>query len=119
LILFTVLSVSFYVLFVRPTVLAKQFVQAVNSGDFSTLETMTAGDSWSMLQDLQSYHKEFTFENCKVSAEAKPCTWRDIYKFRRRVNLHIAFPPGVINAPNALENFVVAHINSVKWGGEP
>jgi hypothetical protein len=119
LILFTVLSVTFYVLFIRPTGLAKQFVHATNSGDFSTLKTMTAGSSWSMLQDLQSYHKDFTFENCKVSAEVKPSTWRDVYKFRRKVNLHIAFPPGVINAPDALDNFLVVHINSISWGEEP
>jgi hypothetical protein len=119
LILFTVLSVSFYVLFIRPTALAKRFVRATNSGDFSALKTMSAGSSGSMLEDLQSWHKDFTFENCKVSAEVKPRTWRDIYMFRRKVNLHIAFPPGVIKAPDALENFLVVHINSITWGEEP
>jgi len=119
LILFTVLSVSFYVLFVRPTVLAKQFVQAANSGDFSALKTMTAGSTEGMLEDVQSYHKDFTFENCKVSADVKPCTWRDVYKFRRKVTLHIAFPPGVIRSPSALDNFLVVHINSIPWGEEP
>jgi hypothetical protein len=119
LIAFTVLSVSFYVLFIRPTALAKELVNATNCGDFSTLKTMTAGSSSSMLEDLQSYHKDFTFENCKVSAEVRPSTWRDIYKFRRKVNIRIAFPPGVIKAPDSLDNYLVVHINSIRWGEEP
>jgi hypothetical protein len=116
---FTVFSVFFYALFIRPTVLAKQLVKATNSGDFSTLKSMRSGSSWSMLEDLQSWHKDLTFENCKVSAEVKPPTWRDIYKFRRKVNLHLVFPKGIIDAPNSLDNYLVVHINGVTWGEEP
>lgn len=118
LILFTVLSVSFYVLFVRPTSLAKQLVNETNSGNFATLKMMTAG-STSMLDDLQSYHKDFTFENCKVSAKVRTSTWRDIYSFRRKVDIRIDFPPGFVQAPSSLNNFVTVHFNSIKWGEEP
>jgi hypothetical protein len=117
-VLFTVLSVSFYVLFIRPTSLAKQFVNETNVGNFATLKTMTAG-STSMLDDLQSYHKDFTFENCKISADVRPSTWRDIYSFRRKVNVRIDFPPGFINGPSSLDNFLTVHLNSIKWGDEP
>src|SRR3954465_6455405 len=104
-VLFTVLSVSFYVLFIRPTSLAKQFVNETNVGNFATLKTMTAG-STSMLDDLQSYHKDFAFENCKISADVRPSTWRDIYSFRRKVNVRIDFPPGFIKGPPSLDNFL-------------
>jgi hypothetical protein len=73
-----------------------------------------------MLEDLQSYNKDYTFENCKVTAELKPRTWRDIYKFRRNVVVQIEFPKGHDNSNvTALENLLVVHLNSIMWGEEP
>jgi hypothetical protein len=117
----TVLSVVFYALFIHPTISAHRFVDAVNSGDFSGVKELRAGGSGSstMLEDLQSWNKEYTFENCKVSAELKPRTWRDVNKFRRIVWIHIAFPPGIKQGPTSLDNVLVVHINGVTWGGEP
>jgi len=83
----TALSVLLYALIIHPTVRANQFVNAIKNGDFSTLEVMRPnGGNITMLEDLQSWHKSFTFENCKVSAEINPRTWRDVYKCRRKID---------------------------------
>lgn len=114
----TACSVIFY-LCVRPTIVAHQFAADIKEGKLSQLVNMAAGSSWTMLEDLQSWHKDLTFENCKVSAEVAPITWRDMYKFRRKITLNIELPATIVKTPNALNNFLVAHLAHVSWGDEP
>jgi hypothetical protein len=114
LIAFTLIAIALYVFFVHPTVAANRFVGAVNRDDFRELTAL------GMLKDLKSISKDFSFENCTVSAELKPRTWRDLYKFRRKVLVHIAFPKGqTADRASALRNYVVVHIDRVSWGEEP
>jgi hypothetical protein len=114
LIAFTLIAIGLYVLFVHPTVAAHRFVGTVNRGDFRELVSL------GMLNDLKSIRKDFSFENCTVSAELRPRTWRDVYKFRRKALVHIDYPKGQIaDGASALENFVVVHINRASWGEEP
>lgn len=77
LIAFTVLSVFFYALVVRPTVIAKQFVSSVNRGD---------------LAELQLLHEEsvqpWPFVTGSVYAELVPLKWTDFKLFRRKIAIN-------------------------------
>jgi hypothetical protein len=98
---------------VRPTVLANRFVKVINSGDYDDLHSL------GMLNAMQSYDKEYTFENVKTNAELKPLAWRDVYKFRRKVWVRITFPKGHRGRESGFVIYVVAHLNGCKWGDEP
>jgi hypothetical protein len=110
----SLVAVALYVFFVHPTVRANRFVDAINGGDFRELTTL------GMLKDLKSFSQDFSFENCTVSAELKPRTWRDVYKFRRKALVRIDFPKGqTADRASALRNYVMVHIDRVSWGDEP
>jgi hypothetical protein len=114
LVAFTLVAVVLYVLFVHPTIAANRFVAAVNRGDFSQLESL------GLLRNLQTYNKDYTFEKVTVRAKLKPRAWRDVYKFRRNVDVRVAFPKGEsAGGANGCVDYVVVHINGATWGREP
>ena len=109
LIAFTLVAVALYVFFVHPTVRANRFVGAINGGEFGELKALRMTEKLGV-----------SLEDCKVSAEVKPRTWRDVYKFRRKALVHVAFPNGVvIDGATAGRYYVTVHIDRVTWGDEP
>lgn len=88
---FTLFTVVLYVLFVRPTVLAKQFAGAINRADGGELETVTL-NGISLRTRMSKIAPRVTYSptNVKAMAALVPQTWRDVWKFRRIVNVEIA-----------------------------
>ena len=91
LIAFTIMSVAFYILIIRPTTIAQRFVTALNRGDVTALRMLADGVQDSLLNSLHQQDKNIKLEDVKFSAEIRPQTWRDIYKFRRDVWLHLSY----------------------------
>jgi len=109
LIAFTLAAVAFYVCFVHPTIRANRFVSAIKRGYFEELKALKMHEKLGV-----------SLEDCKVTAEVKPRTWRDVYKFRRKALVQVAFPKGVvIERANAMRYYVTVHIDRVSWGDEP
>jgi hypothetical protein len=88
---FTLLTVVLYALFVRPTVLAKQFASAINRADGDELENVTL-NGISLQTRMSRVAKQLTYAptNVKAVAGLERQTWRDVWKFRRIVNVEIA-----------------------------
>lgn len=104
---FAVLSVSFYVLFIRPTVIANRFVSALNRGDVKVFESLADGVQEKLIDLLHQQDKNIKFEDVKFSAEIKPQSWRDIYKCRRTVWAYLSY--SMDRNPNAkLRVYLVA-----------
>jgi len=83
LIAFTVLSVFFYVLFIRPTVIANRLVTSVGMYDLREL-SKTADPAWKeSVKDQVMSGSQY--------AELEPANWSDIYNFQRRVVLKLSF----------------------------
>jgi hypothetical protein len=72
---FTFLTVIFYLLFIRPTVVAQRLVSAVKNGERSPGILGTWG------------HHPWQVEK----AALQPRTWPDIWQFRRRVRVDTSF----------------------------
>jgi hypothetical protein len=109
LIAFTLIAIALYVFFVHPTVRANRFVGRINGGDFGELKAIGLTEKLAV-----------SLEDCEVSAELRPRTWRDVCKFRRKALIHVAFPNGlVIDRANAMRYYVTVHIGRVSWGDEP
>jgi hypothetical protein len=72
LIVVAISGVTFYVLFVRPTVVANKFVSAIERNDYSWVENSV----W----DLNFTH---------VDAKVLPREWSDIWRFQRRIALEL------------------------------
>jgi hypothetical protein len=107
------------VAFVHPTVLANRFVNRVNRGDCSELQSLKPNSTCpSMHEDLQSFNTDFTFENCKTSAKVPDRTFRDRFKVRRRINVHIEFPEKISTEDATLDNFLVSHPYGIHWGAD-
>ena len=71
LIAFTVLSVFFYVLFIRPTVIANRFVTAIRNGDFETAESLCSGTTPHFLTEAIKENRKPVW----VGAKLTPRTW--------------------------------------------
>jgi hypothetical protein len=109
LIAFTLFAVALYVFFVHPTVRANGFVGAIKGGDFGELKALKMHEKLAV-----------SLDDCTVTAELKPRTWRDVYKFRRKALVHVTFPNGVvIDRANGMRYYVTVHIDRVTWGDEP
>ena len=74
LVTFTVLSLVFYVLFIRPTVIANRFASAIQLGEVSGMQSFFPSNQIVEFNDL-IYQK----------AEVQDQTWDDVRNFRRRV----------------------------------
>lgn len=88
---FTISSIALYLLFVRPTVLAKQFATAINEADGDELETVSLRGI-SLKTRMSSIAPSVTYSSTNVRAMASlaPQTWRDVWRFRRIVRVEIA-----------------------------
>ena len=108
LILFALLGVAFYLLFVRPTVIANQFVASVKSGDFNTMNAM-----FSPPVKFAHRPEEMTF-----NAVLRPRTLDDVFHLRREIELYLEY-----NSPGSGGNAAIAlivHLNGVTMpGGDP
>jgi hypothetical protein len=72
-----------YVLFVRPTVMAHRFVEAVAARDFDTVESLLGHRLVVLKTDSQSVDR--------VYAEVLPREWSDVWALQRRLLLRISF----------------------------
>jgi hypothetical protein len=84
LIAFTLLAVVFYLLFVRPTVIANQFIAAVERGDFRTAEKLYVSGSKTSIPELLTQVQDPT-----VKAKLFPSKWRDVWGFKRSMLVQI------------------------------
>lgn len=84
--LFVVVALSafaLYGLFVRPTVLAERFVDAVQQRDFATADSLLAGN------DFWAFKRPPNGEINRIYAEVMPRQWSDIWRFQRRIILRV------------------------------
>lgn len=72
---FTVLSVGFYFLFVRPTVIANRFVAVMGRGDYRNLDAI----------GVHPWFERFSGKPNHVEAQLQPREWADVWHFRRRI----------------------------------
>jgi hypothetical protein len=88
-----ILAASSYVLFVRPSNLAQEFVNAVNQRDYSQAESLlkTENSSPRSLFTFYPTPVEFSKSTTMIYAEVLPREWRDIWSFQRRFILRVAF----------------------------
>lgn len=78
---FTVLGVAFYVLFVRPTVLAEQFVRNIQRGDFAEAEAMLSDPA------RNRFGKSTRLAKRSTIASMYPRDWSDVWHFRRTIEV--------------------------------
>jgi hypothetical protein len=71
-----------YVLFVRPTVVAHRFVNAVAAGDYETVESLLGHRLVVLKTDSQLIDR--------VYAEVLPREWNDIWSLRRRLLVRVS-----------------------------
>jgi hypothetical protein len=75
-----------YVLFVRPTVLAQRFVDAVNERDYQTARSLLRSDFYSF-RDFFAFYipgKRSDRSAALIYAEVLPREWGDLWSFQRR-----------------------------------
>jgi hypothetical protein len=109
LIAITALAVVFYVLFVHPTVIANQFIAAIESGDFHAAEELYVGGTETSISDLLTQ-----VEGPTVKAKLFPSKWRDVWGFKRSMLIQIiprerksgSYLPGVGYQINATATIV-------------
>ena len=85
LILFVFCGFAFYLLFVRPTVIANQFVAAVESGDYKTAESLCTGDDPHFLMEVI---KKVGL-SVVVEAELAPQSWQSLLRGYRMATLGV------------------------------
>ena len=85
LIAFTLLAVVFYVCFVRPTVLAKRFVAAIERGDYQAADAMCLGEDPHFVSEA---HDEMR-DPGPVTAKVEPRSWRNVWKMNRIIEVGI------------------------------
>lgn len=83
---FTLLGVAFYFLFVRPTVLADQFVRDIQRGDFAQAESLLSDPT------KNRFGKRSKLATSTTVASVYPRDWRDIWHFRRTIEVSSFFP---------------------------
>jgi hypothetical protein len=87
LIAFGILTVVFYLLFVRPTVLAEKLITSTKDGVHAPLPpSLTRNDD--MLQN-----RKWKFKDARL----QPREWADVWRFRRRFTLILSREPPFIN----------------------
>jgi hypothetical protein len=82
---FTVLSVGFYLLFVRPTIVANQFVAAVESGDYEAVESLCTGADPVFLTKVIKKLPQPVI----VEVELAPQSWHSLFRGRRTATLGV------------------------------
>ena len=95
LIAFTVLVPIVYLLFVRPTVIVHQLVDAINKKDYRFLQSMDSEpiplkDTVATFKDLDDV-EHMNINRVSLNAVAVPSSWGDIFRFRRRANVLVNF----------------------------
>lgn len=100
----TLCSIAFYLFFIRPTMLATQFVRTLQSGDHERLAvdhdfiSKYVGLAYVSMQDW----------DCKEIA-LEPRTWDDIWHFRRRIKVD-ALVRAKNSEPGKADQVYTAHV---------
>ena len=97
LISFTVLSVSFYVLFVRPTVIAERFASAAKSEDYQYALSFIAEEPRKTIAEYLETVAEPT-----IKVTIYPSVWNDIWQLQRRMLIQVI--PGERKSGSQLPN---------------
>ncbi len=79
LIAFTVATVVFYWLWVRPTEIAHQFVRAIEAGNYKLAA--------SMLEDGDIYSITSNYSDAVCQAQISPLTWANIWHMHRGITV--------------------------------
>lgn len=89
---FSVLTVVFYLAYIRPRATAERFVSAVKHGDFTEFNTLTVGNELFkdrlrlQIPDLPAV------DQAEISGEVGSLRWRDVVRFRRGCYVMFAYP---------------------------
>lgn len=81
LILFALFGVLFYLLFVRPTVLANEFVAAINGHDYERANSL-----FDFVPTIRGF-SSFRGETCWYMGEVRPREWSDLWHCRRIIRV--------------------------------
>jgi hypothetical protein len=98
LIAFTALSVVVYLLCVRPTQVAENFVAAIKRGDFKELDSLSVdgvdfADRFVRIPNLPPVQDaDITLEKADINGGLSPRPWRDVIRFRRVCYVEFAYP---------------------------
>jgi hypothetical protein len=85
LIAFTVLSLGFYLLFVRPTVLANEFIAAINGHDYERANSL-----FEYVRTIRGF-TSFGGERSWYIGEVRPREWSDVWQCRRIIRVEYGF----------------------------
>src|SRR6476620_2469957 len=97
LISFTITSVIFYTLFIRPTVIAKRFASAAQNEDYQyTLSFIAEGPRKTISEYLD------TVPDPTIKVTIHPRVWSDIWKLQRRMLIQLI--PGERKSGSQLPN---------------
>jgi hypothetical protein len=78
-------AVALYVLFIRPTVIANQFVAAVERGDYEAAEALaTSADPHFLTKAVEKLTPPHFVEGTLA-----PQTWHDLFHGRRAIDIYI------------------------------
>jgi hypothetical protein len=94
---FTILSVIFYALFIRPTVIARQFANAANSGDYQYALSFIPDEPRKTIAEYLDTVAKPTF---KVTLY--PRAWNDIWRVQQRMLIQLI--PGERKSGSQLPN---------------
>ena len=90
---FTVLTVVFYLAYIRPTQVAENFVAEVKRGDFQTLESLSVGGEF--FKDRVSLELPGlpALDQADISGGLGLHHWQDIFKIQRHAYVEFGYPP--------------------------
>jgi hypothetical protein len=90
LIAITLLAVTFYILIVRPTIIAERFVGSVNNGELGEFHALTLfGET--IKDRIASEETLLNYDAIRVHAECTPRSISDLLAFRRRITVFVFF----------------------------
>ncbi|HEX3601895.1 MAG TPA: hypothetical protein VHU84_17210 [Lacipirellulaceae bacterium] len=84
LVLFFVISVTSYVVLVRPSAIANNFARLVEAKDFAQAESLFRDKSNHSLTDITDDNRTYS-----VEVQRSPTAWSDIWKLQRRISVHL------------------------------
>ena len=103
LIAFNLLAVVLYVLSIRPTAIATQFVNRVNSGDLSEFHALDTGLGMTVQDNIRGFSQgTHTIEIVGTSATLKPRTFSDFFMLRRSIEVSTEFRQEVAGAEQSV-----------------
>jgi hypothetical protein len=89
LVAFAIATIAFYVLFIRPTIVAERFVRVIGEGDLKQAASMLIGDQQSA--GMPHIHD---FGSASSAGQLSRRTWSDIWHLRRTISVRTSVNSG-------------------------